>query len=51
MFKRVIYENWHTIVPIAAFACTALFYGVMTLRGLMLEKEKADHMSHLPLDD
>ncbi len=51
MFKRVLYENWHTIVPILAFAGTALFYGVMVLRGTLMQKEKANHLAHLPLDD
>lgn len=51
MFKRVLYENWHAIVPLIAFAGTALFYGVMVLRGATLKKDKADRMSHLPLED
>jgi len=51
MFKRVLYENWHTIVPILAFTGTALFYGVMVFRGTLIKKEKANHLAHLPLDD
>ena len=51
MFNRVAYESWHDIVPFIAFGITAAVYLTMTLRGLYLRKEKADYMSHLPLDD
>lgn len=51
MFKRVLYENWHTVVPILAFAGTALFYGVMVLRGTLIKKEKAEQLALLPLKD
>lgn len=51
MFSRVTYESWHTIVPLIAFATTALVFGVMTLRGVLLRKEHAEHLSKLPLED
>lgn len=51
MFKRVLYENWHTIVPVLAFAGTALFYGVMVLRGAFMRKEKASQLAQIPLQD
>ena len=51
MFQRVAYEHWHEIVPLIAFATTAVIFTVMALRGMRLRKDKAEHMSHLPLDD
>ncbi len=51
MYKRIIYEHWHEIVPLVAFVTTVLVFGVMTLRGMLLRKDKAETMSHLPLDD
>ena len=51
MYKRIIYENWHYIVPVISFATTVLVFGIMTLRGMLLRKEKSEQMSLLPLDD
>ncbi|MBL9181412.1 MAG: hypothetical protein JNN17_04680 [Verrucomicrobiaceae bacterium] len=51
MYKRIIYENWHAIIPLLAFATTGVVFAVMTIRGMLLRKEKSEHMSHLPLDD
>lgn len=50
MYKRIIYENWHVIVPVVSFATTVLVFGVMTLRGMLLRKDKAEQMSRLPLE-
>ena len=51
MYKRIIYEHWHEIIPLLAFATAAVVFGVMTVRGMLLPKEKSEQMSHLPLDD
>lgn len=51
MFYRVAYENWHDVVPFVAFGVTALVFLTMSVRALLLRKEKAERMSHLPLDD
>ena len=51
MFKRVLYEHWHEWLPLIAFGSTAFIYCLMSLRGITLRKDKAEHMSHLPLDD
>jgi hypothetical protein len=50
MYKRIIYENWHYIVPVISFATTVLVFGIMTLRGMLMRKDKAEHMSRLPLE-
>ena len=50
MYKRIIYENWHLVVPVISFATTVLVFGIMTLRGMLLRKDKAKHMSNLPLE-
>jgi len=50
MYKRVIYENWHVIVPIVSFVTTVTVFGIMTLRGMLLRKDKAKRMSNLPLE-
>jgi hypothetical protein len=50
MYKRIIYEHWHVIVPIISFITTVTVFGIMTLRGMLLKKEKAHRMSNLPLE-
>ncbi|MDI1314200.1 hypothetical protein [Prosthecobacter sp.] len=50
MYKRIIYENWHFIVPVVSFVTTVLVFGIMTLRGMLMGKDKAEHMSRLPLE-
>ena len=40
----------HVIVPLLSFATTVLVFGVMTIRGMLLRKDKATHMSNLPLE-
>jgi FtsH-binding integral membrane protein len=51
MYKRIFYEDWHTVVPLLAFAATVFVFVLMSLRGLTLSKDHAKHMSKLPLDD
>jgi len=51
MFYRVAYEHWHDVVPFIAFGTTALIFLTMSVRGLLLNKDKAEQMSHIPLDD
>ena len=50
MYKRIIYENWHAIIPLIAFATTGVVFAVMSVRGMLLRKDKAEHMSRLPLE-
>jgi len=50
MYKRIIYENWHVIVPIISFITTVTVFSIMTLRGMLLRQEKAQRMSQLPLE-
>jgi hypothetical protein len=51
MFKRVIYDNWSLIVPVAAFAFTATIYFVMVTRALLMKRGRSDQMAALPLED
>jgi hypothetical protein len=51
MYKRIIYENWHAVIPLIAFATTGIVFGFMSVRGILLRAEKSEQMSRLPLDD
>jgi hypothetical protein len=51
MYQRVLYEQWHNIVPYIAFGATAFIFLLMCVRGLSLKRDRASQLSHIPLDD
>ena len=51
MYRRVLYENWHSIVPMVAFAVTFTVFTFACIRSMLMRKEKADEMAAKPLDD
>lgn len=51
MFRRVLYENWHDLVPVVAFCFTFSVFVIAFIRALLMRKETVMAMSLLPLDD
>ena len=51
MYSRVLYENWHSIVPVVAFAVTFTVFVSAFTRSLVMRKDKAEAMAAKPLDD
>lgn len=51
MYSRVLYEDWHNIVPVVAFAVTFAVFTFAFIRSLVMRKDKADAMAAKPLDD
>lgn len=51
MFKRILHEDWTTIVPVIAFGITFTFFIVMIVRSIRMKKSERDHLSSLPLED
>lgn len=51
MFKRIIYDEWTTIVPLISFWFTFGVFLTISLRALFMKKDKIQHMGHLPLDE
>lgn len=51
MFKRVILDEWTTIVPIISFCIFFIVFLVVTLRALRLGKSERERLSSLPLED
>jgi hypothetical protein len=51
MYSRVLYENWHSIVPIVAFAVSVTVFVFAITRSLVMRKDTADTMAAKPLDD
>lgn len=51
MFKRILYDNWTTIVPIISFWLTFGVFLAITIRALLFKKDYVQHMGNLPLDE
>jgi hypothetical protein len=51
MYSRVLYENWHSIVPVIAFVVTFTVFISAFTRSLAMRKDKAEAMAAKPLED
>ena len=51
MFKRVIYEDWASIVPIISFVLTFGVFTFATIRALCLPKSRCEDLADIPLRD
>ncbi len=51
MFKRVVHEDWTTVVPMIAFGLMFAVFVVTTIRALRLEKSERERLATLPLND
>lgn len=49
MFKRLIVEEWHTIIAVLAFFLTAAAFVFFSVKALRMRKEKREHLANLPL--
>ena len=50
MFKRIIIEEWHSIMPVAGFILTSGTFIVLTVRAMLMKRSDLDSMSTLPLE-
>jgi len=51
MFKRIIYDDWTTFVPLISFWFTFAVFLAITIRACLLKKDKVKHMEQLPLEE
>ena len=51
MFKRIIYDDWTSIVPLISFWLTFSVFLAITIRALFMKKATVAHMENLPLED
>jgi len=50
MFKRLVLEEWQTVIPIIAFAFTFIVFLYFVVRAILLKQPQIQHLSHLPLE-
>lgn len=51
MFKRILHEDWTSIVPIIAFVVTFTIFVVAIVRSIRMKQAMSDHLASLPLQD
>jgi hypothetical protein len=51
MFKRIVHEDWVSIVPMIAFGFLFVVFLLATVRALRLRPSERERMATLPLDD
>ena len=51
MFKRVLYEDWASIVPVISFCLIFAVFVVATIRALRMARGQREHLASLPLED
>jgi len=51
MFKRIIYDEWTTIVPLISFWFTFAVFLAITLRAYLLRAKTVKHLEEMPLRD
>ncbi len=51
MFRRVILEQWHSVIPYIAFGLIAGVFNAIVVWTLLLKRPDLDRLSHLPLDE
>ena len=51
MFKRLIYEEWQSVIPVAAFVLTVVGFAILTARAVFMKPDKSKYLSRLPLNE
>ncbi len=50
MFKRILHEDWATIIPIFAFVVMFTVFLVTTIRAVCLKPAERRRLASLPLE-
>lgn len=50
MFKRLILDEWLSVIPVIAFLLTFGTFLYFSWRAIRMSREKRDHMANLPLE-
>jgi hypothetical protein len=50
MFRRVILDDWASVIPIVSFVIFFSVFLIATIRAVRLAEKNRDHLASLPLD-
>jgi hypothetical protein len=51
MFKRIIHEDWVSIIPMIAFGVLFTVFLITTIRAIRLKPKERERMGSMPLDE
>ena len=51
MFKRIIYDDWTSIVPQLSYWLTFGVFLAIVVRAIFMRRSKVEHLESLPLKD
>lgn len=51
MFKRIIYDDWTSVIPIISFWLTFSVFIAICIRALLLKKATVNEMAQLPFEE
>ena len=51
MFKRVILEDWHQILPLIGFGIIFVIFIFLSIRAILMKKKDVERLAKLPLED
>jgi hypothetical protein len=50
MFRRIIYEDWQLIFPVAAFAVASCIYLAAAWRASRMSADQVERFARMPLE-
>lgn len=51
MFKRIIYDEWTSLIPLISFWFTFSVFLAISLRAFLLRRKTVEYLGQLPLQD
>jgi len=51
MFKRLTFDTWDGVIPVAGLLLTLAVFIIFFVRALRMNPTEVNHLSHLPLED
>lgn len=51
MFKRLNFDTWDGLIPLAGLLLTLAVFIIFFIRALRMKPGEVQHLSHLPLED
>jgi hypothetical protein len=51
MFRRILVENWQTVLTIVSFAIFLATFAAVIVRTMLTPRQKITHIENLPLEE
>ena len=51
MFKRIILEDWHNLLPMVGFTFFFVIFLYLSMRAILMKRSKVEEIANLPFED